>query len=97
MANAKILIVENITPFDGEIEKRLKTLGYTVCASVSDGAQAIERVPELQPDLVVVYIGLEGAMDAVEAAEEICLRFSVPVICLIDSLREGGVGTDSGG
>ena len=88
MANTKILVIENTAPFDGEIEKRLKNLGYTVCTSVTDGEQAIERVPELQIDLVMVNIGLEGAMAAVEAAEEIYLRFNVPVICLIDSIEK---------
>ncbi len=88
MVNTKILIVENIAPFDREIETRLKTLGYTVCASVSDGAQAIEKVLEMQIDLVMVYIGLEGAMAAVEVAEEIYFRFNVPVICLIDSIEK---------
>ena len=88
MANTKILIVENIAPFDREIETRLKTLGYTVCASVSDGAQAIKKVLEMQVDLVMAYVGLEGAMAAVEAAEEIYFRFDVPVICLIDSIEK---------
>lgn len=47
MANAKILIVENTSYFDREIEKRLKTLGYTICASVSGGTQAIEKIQEM--------------------------------------------------
>ena len=85
MENTRILIVENIAPFDREIERRLETLGYTVCGSVSDGTQAIEKLPEMRGDLVMAYIGLEGAMAAVEAAEEINFRFNVPVICLIDS------------
>jgi len=88
MANAKILIVENTSYFDREIEKRLKTLGYTICASVSGGAQAIEKIQEMRVDLVMVDIGLEGAMAAVEAAEEIYHHFNIPVICLIDSIEE---------
>ena len=88
MANTKILIVENIAPFDRETETRLKTLGYTICASVSDGAQAIEKIPELQVDLVMAYVGLEGAMAAVDAAEEIYQKFDVPVVLLIDSIEE---------
>ena len=88
MVNTKILIVENTSPFDREIGQRLKTLGYTVCASVSWGAQAIEKIPEMRPDLVMVNIGLEGAMDAVEAAEEIYYHFNIPVIYLIDSIEE---------
>ena len=85
MPNSRILIVENIAPFDGEIETRLKALGYSVCASVSDGAHAIEKILEMRVDLVMVYVGSEGAMAAVEIAEEIYFRFNVPVICLIDS------------
>ena len=88
MANTKILIVENNAPFGREIEERIKTLGYTVCASVSDGARAIEKVPELQVDLVMVDIGLEGAMAAVDAAEAMHYRFDIPVICLIDSVEK---------
>ena len=88
MGNTRILIVENTEPFDREIEERIKTLGYTVCASVSDGARAIGKMPVLQIDLVLVYIGREGAMAAVEAAEEMHFRFSIPVICLIDSVEK---------
>ena len=88
MANTKILIVENTSPFDPEIEKRLTTLGYTVCASVSSGAQAIERIPQLSPDLVMVNLGPEGAMAAVEDAEQIYDHFNIPVIYLIDAIEE---------
>jgi len=78
----------NSAPFDREIETRLKSLGYTVCASVLDGAQAIEKIPDMKVDLVMVYVGREGAMAAVEAAEEIHHRFDIPVICLIDSIEK---------
>jgi len=59
-----------------------------VCASVLDGAQAIEKIPDMKVDLVMVYVGREGAMAAVEAAEEIHHRFDIPVICLIDSIEK---------
>ena len=88
MANAKIMIVENTTSVDQEIEKRLKTLGYTVCATVPCGAQAIEKISEMRPDLVLVNIGLEGGMEAVEVAEKIYYDFNIPVIYLIDSIEE---------
>ena len=88
MADTKILIVENANALDREIEKRLKTLGYTVCTSALSGAQAIEEIPETQSDLVMVKLGLEGAMAAVETAEEIYYQFNIPVIFLIDSIEE---------
>ena len=88
MANTKILIVENTALFDREIETRLKSSGYSVCASVLDGEQAIEKIPETQVDLAMVYLGLEGAMAAVKTSEEIHHRFDIPVICMIDSIEE---------
>ena len=88
MADTKILIVENTNAFDRKIVNRLKTLGYTVSASVSSGSQAIQEIPELQIDLVMVNIGLEGAMAAVQAAEEIYSQFNIPVIFLIDFIEE---------
>ena len=88
MAETRILIVESTKSFDREIETRLEGLGYAVSASVSDGAQAMEMVPEMQVHLVMVYVGLEGAMAAVDAAEEMYFRFNVPVICLIDSVEK---------
>ena len=88
MADTKILIVENTTPFDPEIEKRLKTLGYTVCGSFSSGAQAIEKIPEMLPDLVLVNLEPEGAMAAVEDAEKIYYHFKIPVIYLVDVIED---------
>ena len=88
MADTKILIVENTGALDREIENRLKTLGYTVCTSASSGAQAIEEISEMQPDMVMVKLGLESAMSAVEAAEEIYYQFNIPVMFLIDSITE---------
>ena len=88
MADTKILIVENTKAFDREIEIRLKTLGYAVCTSASSGAQAIEEISEMQPDMVMVKLGLESAMPAVEAAEEIYYKLNIPVMFLVDSITE---------
>ena len=88
MADTKILFFGKTNTLEREIENRLKTLGYTVCASFSSGTQAFEKIPEMRPDLVMVNIGLEGAMDAVEVAEKIYHDFDIPVIFLIDSIED---------
>ena len=88
MADTKILIVENTNAPDREIENRLKTLGYAVCTSASSGAQAIEEIPKMELDLVMVKLGLEGAMAAVETAEKIYHYYDIPVIYLIDSIED---------
>src|SRR5919197_1579515 len=82
MKQASILVVEDerIVAFD--LKQQLEALGYRVATVVPSGELAIEKATELKPDLVLMDIHLEGAMDGVEAAERIhaCLR--IPVIFL---------------
>src|SRR5919108_5763324 len=82
MKQASILVVEDerIVAFD--LKQQLEALGYRVAAVVPSGELAVEKAAELKPDLVLMDIHLEGAMDGVEAAERIhaCLR--IPVIFL---------------
>jgi PAS domain S-box-containing protein len=82
MKQASILVVEDerIVAFD--LKQQLEALGYRVAAVVPSGELAVEKAAELKPDLVLMDIHLEGAMDGVEAAEQIhaCLR--IPVIFL---------------
>ncbi len=82
MTNAQILVVEDDRIVARDIENSLGSFGYTVCAVVSSGAEASQKVSETGPDLVLMDIKLRGAMDGVEAAEEIRTRFDIPVIYL---------------
>lgn len=82
MAAEKILVVEDERVVARDIEKRLKKLGYIVPASVASGEEAIEKVAELRPDLVLMDIRLKGRMDGIEAAEQIRADFNTPVIYL---------------
>ena len=82
MANEKILIVEDERIVAKDIEKSLKKLGYVVLASVASGEEAIQKVTERQPDLVLMDVQLKGQMDGIEAAEQIYTSFGIPVIYL---------------
>ena len=77
-----ILIVEDEGVIALDIRATLGRLGYTVPAAVATGSEAIARVEELRPDLVLMDIHLRGEMDGVEAARAIRDRFGVPVIYL---------------
>ena len=88
MANAKIIIVESNTAVAEDIEERLTTLGYTICAIVSAKAQAIAKVTEMRPDLVLIDMDVEGEMDGVDIAQEIYNRFDIPVIYLTNYVNE---------
>jgi PAS domain S-box-containing protein len=82
MANAQILVVEDESTIAITIQDTLKIFGYAVPAIVCSGEEGIQKVAELQPDLVLMDIRIEGSMDGVEAAEKIRSNFNIPVVYL---------------
>ena len=82
MANERILVVEDERIVARDIEKRLKKLGYVVPITVASGEEAIQKVIEIRPDLVLMDIQLKGELDGIEAAEQIRADFDIPVIYL---------------
>jgi len=82
MANAQILVVEDEVIVAKDIQNTLKNLGYAVPAVVSSGEEAIKKAAETHPELVLMDIVLEGAIDGVEAAGHIRNHFDIPVVYL---------------
>lgn len=82
MAGEKILVVEDERVVARDIEKRLLKLGYGVAAIASSAEEALEKVAEHYPDLVLMDIQLRGETDGIEAAESIRVNFDIPVIYL---------------
>ena len=82
MAKAQILVVEDDNIVVMELRDRLQSLGYVVAAVASYGEEALEKAAETRPDLVLMDIRLRGAMDGLEAAEQIRARFNIPVVYL---------------
>ena len=82
MADTKILIVADKKSVAENIESRLKELGYTVCAVVPTGAEAVEKAAEIHPDLVLIDLELEGETDGIEAAKRIRNSLDIPTTYL---------------
>lgn len=82
MKNAKIMIVEDESIVAMEIKSRLKSFGHFVCAVVSSGEAALEKLQEILPDLVLMDIVLKGDMDGIETAEQIRNNYDIPVVYL---------------
>ena len=78
----KILVVEDEVIVAEDIGFRLKKLGYIVIATVASGEEAIEKIAENRPDLVLMDIVLKGDMDGVTAAEKIRNRVDIPTVFL---------------
>lgn len=76
----QILIVEDEKIIAINLKESLESLGYAVVAIAASGKKAIEKARILSPDLVLMDIHLKGAMDGIEAAEQIWDNLQIPVI-----------------
>ncbi|MBO8162465.1 MAG: response regulator [Brevibacillus sp.] len=66
----KVLIVDDAAFMRMMIKEILTKNGYTVVGEASDGAQAVEKYKELEPDLVTMDITMPE-MDGITALKEI--------------------------
>lgn len=82
MTNAKILVVEDEGIVAKDIQIRLKKFGYDVPFIASSGVEAIEKVTEMSPDLVLMDIRIKGDIDGVDTARQILNQYSIPVVYL---------------
>jgi PAS domain S-box-containing protein len=82
VAPANILIVEDEKIVAWDIQERLESLGYTIAAKTTLGEAAIVAATQVKPDLVLMDIQLQGAMDGIEAAQIIYRNCNIPVVYL---------------
>ncbi len=78
----RILIAEDERIVALDIKRRIETIGYSVCGISSSGKEAVKTAGELHPDLVLMDIMLEGEMDGIQAAQQMRMKYDIPVIFL---------------
>jgi putative two-component system response regulator len=78
----KILVVEDEWVVADQLCRDLKDLGYTVCGAACEGDEALGKVKEHSPDLILMDIVLKGKMDGIETADRITSQFNTPIIYL---------------
>lgn len=82
MSGKRILIVEDEIITAKDIKECLQDNGYGVLSIVSSGEEAIKKVKEGNPDLVLMDIMLKGEMDGIETARQIHSISNIPVVYL---------------
>ncbi|MBR8837913.1 MAG: diguanylate cyclase [Stigonema ocellatum SAG 48.90 = DSM 106950] len=87
MIGSKILVVEDEKILALDIRNRLQKLGYSVAEITDSGEEAIKKVAETHPNLVLIDICLAGEINGVPVAEIIKKNFQVPVIYLTEYLE----------
>ncbi|HEY9604116.1 MAG TPA: response regulator, partial [Allocoleopsis sp.] len=78
----EILVVEDEWAIAQNTKEVLEKLNYTVPAIVATGKEAIQKAIELQPDLVLMDIFLQGEVDGIEVAQHIQTYCNIPVVFL---------------
>jgi signal transduction histidine kinase len=82
MDKKNILIVEDEAIVAADLAGKLRQLGYEVAGTTASGEESIKLASRMRPDLVLMDIRLEGAVDGIEAAEVIHREQDLPVIYL---------------
>ena len=71
MFEKTILVVEDELMIAEDILESLTEMGYQVVGTAASGPEALQKVKEFQPRLVLMDIMLKGHMDGIETAEAI--------------------------
>lgn len=82
MGHNRVLIVEDERLVAEDLRDTLTQQGYDVAGLVATGEKAIDKVAEVDPDVVLMDIHLAGEMDGISAAREIRSRHGTPVVYL---------------
>jgi|GEM_PF-1656473 diguanylate cyclase (GGDEF)-like protein/PAS domain S-box-containing protein len=77
-----LLVVEDEIIIAMDLRNRLLALGYTVCATVPAGEDAIDIAEAQRPNLILMDIVLKGELDGIQAAAKIRERLNIPVVYL---------------
>ncbi len=80
MKEKKIFIIEDDRLTALDLRNTLRRIGYQVLDPVASGAEAVAKVKELTPDLIITDISLEGDLDGIETVHMLQKDFDMPVI-----------------
>jgi|SRR5690554_4277721 len=76
----KILIAENEKIIAIDIKNSLHRIGFEVIDIVTTGEEVLRKVMSETPDLILMDISLDGALDGIETAEILSTKYDIPVI-----------------
>ena len=82
LAGARLYIVEDERIVALDLQSALRHLGHDVVGVAASAADALRGVAELQPDLVLMDIHLEGPQDGTQAGSRILAEHGIPVVYL---------------
>jgi CheY-like chemotaxis protein/DNA-binding transcriptional ArsR family regulator len=82
MSKKKVLIVEDELYTGEALATLLKRINYESVGILTSGEEAISKIDELNPDLILMDIVLDGKLDGIETSKLIKEKIDVPIIFL---------------
>ncbi len=76
----KIIIVEDDAVIDQLLEHHLMSFGHHVLSICHNSEKALDKIHNLNPDLVLLDINIDGQKDGIEVAEIIEKNYRLPYI-----------------
>lgn len=89
MYKSKIMIIEDDAIEAMDIKLNLESMGYDVPAVAGSGENALPKISECKPDLVLIDIIIKGSMNGLEVAQRIKDEFDLPFIYLTSHSDKG--------
>ena len=86
-----VLIVDDDAAIRALIRQVLEDAGYTIVGEAPNGAEGIERVDELQPDVITMDLEMP-VLDGASATERLCTQGCVPIVIVSGSVSSDLVG-----
>jgi len=99
IAPFRILIVEDEGIIANDIACRLLSAGYEVTGIAVSSEEVLSTLRDSRPDLILMDIRIEGAMDGIQTAAKIRETFDIPIIYLsahTDRETMGRIGAGGG-
>jgi PAS domain S-box-containing protein len=75
-----LLIVEDEVIVAEDVRRRLEQMGYTITGVAGRGEHAVAQALRDHPNLILMDIGLKGALDGIETAQKILAAMDIPIV-----------------
>ena len=85
------MVVDKSKSFSEGIRSILNDLKIYEALSVDTGIGALQKIVEINPDVVIMGTSLNGEMDCVQTANQIQKSFNIPVILIAPSMRSTNI------
>ncbi len=76
----KILIVEDDADIAGPLDRTIRRLGYESAGVISTGEEAVAKVSQIRPDVIIMDVVLGGRMTGIEASKQLDPALNLPII-----------------